>query len=298
MEAIYRDYSPKGVQFFYIYKALAHPETNGYVTPFTLEERLMHIREAERTLGSGITWLCDTMSNDLKHALGNAPNSEFIIDPEGRVVRRRAWSNPEALRKDLEELVGPVENPTRAADVKLGKVQAPKAAPTGIVPRLKVPSRMKPLKIEPHKSAVPYYAKLRVEADEPFLKTGKGKLYLGFHMDPLYHVHWNNLAAPLRYELTAPDGLTVSPAKGEAPKVEEPSDSDPREFLIDIDRGEASGPLELTVTYFACNEKEGWCRPVTQRYTIALEHDPDGGWVSKRYRVRRGPPFRRRPMRR
>ena len=121
MEAIYRDYSPKGVRFYYIYKSLAHPETNGYVTPFTRAERLMHVKEAQRTLASEITWLCDSMSNDLKHALGNAPNSEFVIDPEGKVARRRAWSSPEELRSDLAELVGPVEDPTKASDVRLGK---------------------------------------------------------------------------------------------------------------------------------------------------------------------------------
>jgi hypothetical protein len=35
LEAIERDYSDRGVKFYYIYKALAHPENNGYVTPFT-----------------------------------------------------------------------------------------------------------------------------------------------------------------------------------------------------------------------------------------------------------------------
>ena len=41
METIYLDYAPKGVKFFYVYKALAHPEYERYVTPFTQDERLM-----------------------------------------------------------------------------------------------------------------------------------------------------------------------------------------------------------------------------------------------------------------
>ena len=53
METIYRDYEPKGVKFRYIYKALEHPELDGYVQPFSLEERLMHVKEAGRRLGSG-----------------------------------------------------------------------------------------------------------------------------------------------------------------------------------------------------------------------------------------------------
>ena len=72
METVERDYSPRGVKFFYIYKALAHPEQNGYITPFTLKERLMHVAEAKEKLKSRFTWLCDSMTNDLKHALGDA----------------------------------------------------------------------------------------------------------------------------------------------------------------------------------------------------------------------------------
>ena len=139
METICRDYAPKGVKFYYIYKALAHPETNGYVTPFTLEERLMHVKEAERTLGSEFTWLCDAMSNDIKHTLGNAPNSEFVVSPDGNVARRRAWSDPAQLRKDLEELIGMVENPTKVFDLELKTAQSPDVAAKGVVPRIAVP---------------------------------------------------------------------------------------------------------------------------------------------------------------
>ena len=93
------------MNFYYIYKALAHPENNRYVAPFTLQERLLHVKEAERTIGSRFTWLCDNMENGLKHALGNAPNSEFILDAEGKVVVQRRWSTPDNLRADLVRLV-------------------------------------------------------------------------------------------------------------------------------------------------------------------------------------------------
>ncbi len=72
METVERDYAPQGVRFYYVYKALAHPERDGYVEAFTLKERLMHVREAERRLGSRIPWLADGMSNNLKSALGGA----------------------------------------------------------------------------------------------------------------------------------------------------------------------------------------------------------------------------------
>ena len=119
MEALHRDYAPKGVHFYYLYKALAHPELNGYVTPFTLKERLMHVQEAEQKLGSKIKWLCDNMSNDAKHALGNAVNSQFFIDPDGVVISRSAWSNPDELREVLGKRIGRVEQPTQISDLEM-----------------------------------------------------------------------------------------------------------------------------------------------------------------------------------
>ncbi len=70
----------------------------------------------------------------------------------------------------------------------------------------------------------------------------------------------------------------MSQAAGEGPKVEEPSDIDPREFLVDIKKsGDSEEPLRLAVRYFACNDEEGWCVAVSQEYAISLEPDPDGG---------------------
>lgn len=285
METVYRDYAPKGVQFYYIYKTLAHPELDGYVQPFTLEERLMHVKEAERTLGSEIPWISDTMDNDLKHALGDSPNSEFVIDPDGNFVVTRTWSSPEQLRRDLETLIGPVENPTQVSDLNMKFEPPPEIAASGVVPRVEVPGRMQALKVEPKESFQPFYMKLRAEADDALLVNGEGTLYVGFHVDPLYHVHWNNLVAPVKYEVTAPEGTTVSPAQGEGPKVEEASDVDPREFLLSVQTsGISQDPLHLAVHYYACNDEEGWCIPVSQEYDVYLEADRDGGWNVSRAR--------------
>ena len=238
----------------------------------------MHVKEAQRTLGNEIAWISDTMSNDLKHALGDMPNSEFVVDPAGTIVRMRVWSRPDQLRSDLEELVGPVVNPTRVSDLNLNFEAPPKVAASGVVPRVELPGRMLPVKIEPQSSSQPFYMKLRAEVDQRFLREGEGTLYVGFFPDPLYHVHWNNLVDPVKYEISAPKGITVSPENGEGPKVKEASDMDPREFLLDIKRsGDSQEPLQLAVRYFACNDEEGWCIAVSQEYSISLELDPDGG---------------------
>ena len=100
-------------------------------------------------------------------------------------------------------------------------------------------------------------------------------MYLGFHLDPLYNVHWNNLVDPVQYEFLAPEGVTISPSKGKGPDVAQESDSDPREFLLDVTRGGSTEPAHLTFRYFACDEK--MCMPVTQEYAVHWTADPDGG---------------------
>jgi len=219
------------------------------------------------------------MSNDVKHALGNAPNSEYILDAEGRIFALRGWSDPTATREDFERLLGQVENPTTIADLNLPSNPPPKIAPRGIVPRIDRPRNMIAIRYEAQVGfrTDPIYAKLRAEAEPELLRNGTGKLYLGFFPDPIYGVHWNNLVDPIRYEIKAPNGITVSPAQGEGPRIEESSDVDPREFLIEIEGAQPGQKLELEVRYFGCNDEEGWCKAVSESYTLLLEGDPDGG---------------------
>ena len=250
----------------------------------------MHVKEAQRTLGSGITWLCDNMSNVTKHSFGDAPNSEFIIDPLGKVAVRRAWSDPKQLRGDLEKLVGPVDHVTQVSELQLKTQPPPKGAATGIVPRLKLDGRFNAVRVVPQTSQQPFYVKLRAEADEGLLKKGDGKLYLGFLLDPLYQVHWNNLAAPLQFRCEPTDRVEFSPASGTAPKVDQPADMDPREFLVEVKTNQENvSRLRLKVDYYACHDGEGWCKHLVQEYEIQFVVDRDGGWVQSRRRAAQRP---------
>ena len=245
---MYRDYGPKGVKFYFVYKSLAHPELAGdYVQPFTLNERIAHARQAGRQLGASVPWLVDPMDNRLKHALADRANSEFVIDPDGTIVRKRAWSNPAQLRRDLERLVGRVAKPTREEDVHLNLQPPPRApADRGVVPRLQRP-RMLPLVMEPkvEPSARPFFAKLRAEVDPSVLRGEPGRLYLGFHLDPVYEAHWNNLTPPLKFKLDLPDDVKIPRPTGEAPKIEFAADADPREFLLDVESWPGDVPVNL-----------------------------------------------------
>ena len=287
METVQRDYAPKGVKFYYIYKALAHPEQNGYVTPLTQKERLMHVAEAKKQLGTKFQWICDTMDNELKHALGDAPNSEFIVDPQGKIVKSRSWSDPDQLRRDLAELVGEVTPATTVADIGMKPLSPPETAARGVVPRVELPGRMSAVVVKAvDDGSQPYYVKLRAEVDESFNRSGEGKLYLGFFLDPLYKVHWNNKVAPLQYEIEAGGSVEVSPAKGRGPEVEQAADADPREFLLEA-KADANAKFRVKVKYFACDDAATFCKPVTQVYEVTLTRDRDGG--SRRSFGSRGP---------
>lgn len=274
-----RDYSPKNVKFYFIYKSLAHPELAGnYVQPFTLEERLAHARQADRQLGGSIPWIVDAMDNRLKHALGDRPNSEYIVDPDGVIVSKRQWSHPDAVRKDLEKFIGPVEHITREEDVKLS-ISEPLKSPAarGVLPRLRR-QKMQALVMEPRiePDGSPFFAKLRAESDNRLMMKGAGQLYLGFHLDPFHDAHWNNLTKPLSFELKVPDGMKIDRLTDEAPKVAAGSDTDPREFLLNVESWPEGQPIRLIVTYFACVGEES-CHAVRQEYTLHRERDQDAG---------------------
>jgi hypothetical protein len=251
------------------------------VQPFTQDERLMHVKQAQSRLGSSFTWLCDTMDNVAKHRLGDAPNSEFVIDSRGRIVRSRSWSDPDQLRKDLTELVGPVRKPTKAADLRMPRITPDRDVARGVVPRITKPGGMQAVMVEAdvETSKAPFYAKLRAEADSNLLRSGNGQLYLGFLIDPLYHVHWNNLSEPLHVEIRSDDDARIDPSVLEGPKVQVESDSDPREFLVTIENARHDTELHLEVFYFACDDDQTWCKAIRQTYTVKLEVDRDAGWV-------------------
>lgn len=291
METIYRDYSPRGVRFYYVYKQLAHPETNSYVDPVNLNERLAHVQAAKSSLKTEFTWICDNMSNDLKHSMGDRPNSEFVIDPHGKVVIKRSWSDPEQLRKDLVELVGESNTVTTVADLGYRVDPRPKQAASGIVERLELPAGMMALKstLVSTSEGDQYFVKLRAEADADLLETGNGKLYVAFHIDPIYGVHWNNDSMQVEYEMKLPNGVNSDQLTGTGPKVDVSADVDPREFLIDINSdSKITEPLEITAKFMICDDAETFCIPVTEVFTVQLKEDPELGRRMSGMRARGG----------
>lgn len=278
METVFRDYRDKGVQFYYVYKSVQHPEINNFVSAFSITERLKHIAEAKRLMKTEIPWICDSMDNQIKSAFGGPPNGEFVIDPDGVIVRKRFWSNPRILRQDLEKLVGPVERITTVSDLPTKMVVEPRKIASGVVARIELPAGLTPLKTTPRPDEKhPFFAKLRAEATRSLLSKGKGKLYLGIYLDPLYRVHWNNRAGGVSVGIEARSGIQLSKTEMGSPKVAEDSDVDPRQFLINVERGDSKGPLEIVVRYTVCDDDDTFCKQVIQHYQVRFQPDRNLG---------------------
>ncbi len=283
-----QDYASKGVQFYYVYKSLAHPGWNNYTAPFSMDERLLHLAEAERKLQTKIPWLCDGMDNGFAEAMGSAPNSEFIIDAGGKIIARHGWNKPHRLRAELDALVGPVDNPIDPASLRLPDPLPTAAAATGLVAGIDKPPFMRPILLKPVQTGdQPFYAKLRAEADAGLLSSGRGELYLGFSLDPLYDVHWNNLVTPIHVDLEGPESITFEPPTFDGPKVQEAADADPREFLSKVKYWDTDDVVVVKVTYYACNDRAGWCKRVEQAYELQLHPSRESGHAFRPEQVER-----------
>ncbi|MDF1859915.1 MAG: hypothetical protein P1U87_06850 [Verrucomicrobiales bacterium] len=258
-----------------------------------IEERLAHIEIAKKKLNTKIPWLADTMANDLKHAFGDRNNSEFVISPEGEVLIARSWSDPETLRTDLEGLVGKAGTLTEATTGPPVIEKESKIA-EGVVPRVPRPADSQALEVTSTRPGDnPRYLKLRAEAPKSLLREGNGSLHLSFALDPIHQVHWNNLAPPMKFAITAPEGIAVSPATAEAEEVaEHEADRDPRDFLIEVNRGSSEEALLVSVTYFACDDGDTWCKSITQEFQLHWDVDRDAGRIQAAGARRGGGPGR------
>ena len=198
------------------------------------------------------------------------------------------WSNAETLRKNLIDLVGPVANISTIESLDLPPVSPMGTSSEGVVERITVNETLIPIVVQPNHTSIAY-VKLRAEVTRSMLQDGSGKLYLGFHLDPIHNVHWNNLVDPLKYDITVPEGTNIQEATGMAPIINQPSDADPREFLIEVNNWKSGDQMPIDVIYYACDEDDKWCKIVVQDYTLILDPDPYAGRVIGRsFRSRAG----------
>ena len=295
IEAVARDFAGDDVDFYFMYQTLAHPENWGFVQPTSIEERFAQVAHAKETLQTKIPWLTDPMDNQMKLHFSGTPNAQFVFDQSGKVVHRASWGRGSSLRTSLEELVGKPATTTSVQDLNLPRFdRQSKTASENLVERLSVEGVAVPLKVESVGKSNPVdalrstdftesnrYAKLRPEADQQLATTGTGKLYLGFRQDPILGASWNNLAEPPQYQIVS-EGIQCSPATAKSPKIDQESDNEPREFLVDVKDWKPGQSITVKLQYFACNKEKGWCKAVQQEFTVWLEQDTEAGKVNGR----------------
>ena len=295
IEAVAADYRDKGVQFYFLYQSLTHPENWDFVQPTSTQERFAQVEHAKELLQTKIPWLMDTMDNEMKQHFAMTPNSQFIFDRDGKIVHSDSWGRGSSLRDSLEKLVGPSDKVTTVAELNLPQFGRHKTSPAEmLIERKTVDGVSVPLKVSAGGEEVNAenlksrnfgesnrYAKLRPEADQNLMKTGTGQLYLGFRQDPVLGAAWNNLASPPKYRIIA-DGVTMTPVMAESPKLDVESDTEPREFIVDVQNWEAGKPIKVQLQYFGCNKEMGWCKAVEQEFTVWLEQDRTAGMVNGR----------------
>ncbi|QBG46368.1 hypothetical protein EGM51_02755 [Verrucomicrobia bacterium S94] len=280
IEAAARDFYPQGIRFYYIYKYLRHPENNGYIKPFTLRARAQHTLVAKEQLGTAVPWLYDTMDNDTAYRLaGENGTGIFIFSGSGEEIFSGTLADHARLYEKLTELSSPVTEPFDIETLPEPTLEPVNIRESQLVPRVKVSmeDRLQPLEITPGQTRQPYFVKARVEGSEALLESGDGKLYLGFHIDPLFDVEWNNLGEPLKYQLKTPSGV-VAPSINSAARVTvAATDTEPREFMLQARKLDLDKPLTLQVTYSVHRNKRNI--EVTQNYLVYLQKDRFGGEV-------------------
>ena len=281
LEAISRDYAKKGVKFYFLYKGLRHPGTNGMVEAVTLSERLKQITHANQELQTTIPWICDGLDGAVEKALGGAPNSEYVIDEKGVIVRKRFWHDPEELRSFLAARFGEVAEPTTVADLKREPIVRAQSQKAG----LQVPEGMKLCEVSPRRKVSeeePLYVKLVVEAGPELLKSGTGKLWLGLFSDPIYGRRWDKSSEPVQWELSCDDASfqTVT-GKGTGDEGELAS----REFLLNVQAvgKEASYVLKAR---FSLLDEAGKSEVFTEQYQFQIKASQRkarraGDWMMK-----------------
>lgn len=275
IESLSVDYTPKGVQFFYVYKSLRHPELDGYVEAQNISERLLMVQEVKQKLNTKVPWIVDDMNDNIRIALRSGSQSIYLISPEGKIVK--AWGKlmEQELRQTLSNEVGKASTLTRVEDLNLPVIERNKKRPNvSTTTTIERPEGMTILSVMPTKPEDIYYVKMRAEATQELLNTGNGKLALGFFPDPLYDAHWNNLTPAMKYTLELPQGVMATPQEATAEKGDGDSDTQPRQFWVDISGAHPSDMIELTLHYYGCTPN--MCQALTHKYIISIAPEDRG----------------------
>ncbi len=287
MECLNADNSEMGVQFLCVYKKLRHPELDGYVEAQNISERVMMVERIEQQLGGKIPWIIDDMDDNISETLRSGSRSVYLVSPSGKIVNGWARGDEQELRQALNKAVGTPKRITTAEELHLPELQRAKRR-NNIQTDTSIErgDGLYIVKTTPHDTEQIHYVKMRAEAEPTLLEQGTGRLALGFFPDPLYDAHWNNLATPMKYTMSLPEGVSATPSAASAKQGRGDSDSEPRQFWVDIDGATPGDKIDITYHYFAC--APGICLALSHTYTIEITPEGKGASTYGFNRGKRG----------
>ena len=103
--------------FLVVYTREAHP---GELTPAhrSIEDKRRAVEKLVRTEGMQRTVLVDSVDGEVHRAYGGASNSVYLIGPDGAILSRRAWNDPDEVDRALAALAAglPVD-PSEATEM-------------------------------------------------------------------------------------------------------------------------------------------------------------------------------------
>jgi peroxiredoxin len=104
MEALYKKFHAKDVEFFLIYTQEAHPGLFGYFKSISFSDKVSNARAAKRVLKMNIPILVDDMTEEIHRGYGGLPNMTYIIGKDGKIAYKELWTDPEKLELILQDL--------------------------------------------------------------------------------------------------------------------------------------------------------------------------------------------------
>ena len=105
LQALYKEYAGKGVEFLFVYVRETHP---GERLPAhrSLADKVRAAELLRREEGITFPILIDELNGKVHRKYGSLPNSTYIVDRSGRIAFRSLSTRPDAVREALKELIG------------------------------------------------------------------------------------------------------------------------------------------------------------------------------------------------
>ena len=110
IERLAKDWERMEVKVLVVYTREAHPGKLRKKAPQNYGERAALARSTRKELRIGVPLLVDDWEDSACRAYGEMPNAAFLLDRQGILVARQAWTNVPVLEKELRRLLK-VESP-------------------------------------------------------------------------------------------------------------------------------------------------------------------------------------------